>query len=330
MGYDVNKVIQIALAEEGYIEKASDKNLDSKTANAGSNNYTKYGKEMHSIYPAVMDFPAAWCDCFVDWCFYKAYGVANAKALLGGNFDDYTVASAQLYKNKKAYHYSNPKVGDQIFFNNGKRICHTGIVYMVTSNKVYTIEGNTSSASGVVANGGCVRRKSYALDYYRIDGYGRPNYGTAIAENTNTPAVKPVTPPTTNNNAISGSIDTVREVQIWANKNYNTGLVVDGKFGPNTKKALVKIAQKIIGANPDGAFGPKSKAAWVTVRKGSKTKLVVVVQCMLICLGYSCGSAGADGDFGTGTYNAVLAFQKAKGLTRDGIVGPATAYKLFN
>ena len=120
MGYDVNTVINIALAEEGYLEKASDKNLDSKTVNAGSNNYTKYGKEMHQLYPSVTDFPAAWCDCFVDWCFMKAYGVSNAKGLLGGDFNDYTVASAKLYKDKNAYHYSDPKIGDQIFFNNGK------------------------------------------------------------------------------------------------------------------------------------------------------------------------------------------------------------------
>ena len=98
-----DKVINIALAEVGYLEKASNKQLNSKTANAGRANYTKYGKELHDIYPTVMDFPAAWCDAFVDWCFYKAYGVANAKGLLAGNFNDYTVASAQLYKNKKAW-----------------------------------------------------------------------------------------------------------------------------------------------------------------------------------------------------------------------------------
>lgn len=172
----VKTVIDIALAEVGYLEKKSNSNLHDKTANAGSNNYTKYGKEMHDIYPSVMDYPAYWCDAFVDWCFYKAYGVANAKGLIGGNFNDYTVASAQLYRNKKAYYKKNPQIGDQIFFNNGKRICHTGLVYKVDTSKVYTIEGNTSNASGVVANGGGVALKSYALSYVRIDGYGRPKY----------------------------------------------------------------------------------------------------------------------------------------------------------
>ena len=179
----VDKVLSIAEAEVGYLEK-KDGNLNylyDKTANAGSNNYTKYNKEMHDIYPAVMDYPAYWCDAFVDWCFYKAYGVANAKGLLGGNFDDYTIQSAQLYKNKGAY-YTTLKVGDQIFFNNGVRICHTGIVYAVDSSRVYTIEGNTSGGSTVVANGGGVAKKSYLLSYNRIDGYGRPNYDEGVSE----------------------------------------------------------------------------------------------------------------------------------------------------
>ena len=39
-------------------------------------------------------------------------------------------------------------------------------------------------------------------------------------------------------------------------------------------------------------------------------------------LGYSCGTA--DSVFGVKTYDAVCAYQKAKGLTVDGIVGPNT------
>lgn len=182
MSYDRNAVINIAKEEEGYLEK-KDGNasyLYDKTANAGSANYTKYGKEMHEIYPAVMDYPAAWCDCFVDWCFMQAYGVSNARSLLGGNFDDYTVASAQLYKNKNAWKSGGtiPEPGWQIFFKNSKRICHTGLVveYDPGYRTVVTIEGNTSSAAGVVANGGCVRRKTYSVDDAQISGYGVPAY----------------------------------------------------------------------------------------------------------------------------------------------------------
>lgn len=210
MSNTVDKVIMIAKAEVGYLEKSTSaykKNpsiLDKKTDGAGSDNYTKYGRDMHKVYPSVMDFPAYWCDAFVDWCFYKAYGVTTAKSLLAGNFDDYTVASASMYKKKGAWHKASetPKVGDQIFFVKSgtsqeiKNICHTGFVYKVTSSRVYTIEGNTSGASGVVSNGGGVAYKDYPLNYNRIAGYGRPKYDVAVNTNTNTP-VKPSTPTST-------------------------------------------------------------------------------------------------------------------------------------
>lgn len=178
MSKTLTDLLKLANSEVGYLEK-KDGNLAylyDKTKNAGYNNYTKYGYEMHKIYPAVMDYPASWCDCFIDWLFYTVFGVSTAKSLLGGNFDDYTVNSAKLYNNYGAYYKSNPKVGDQIFFKNATGICHTGLVIGVTASTVTTIEGNTSGASGVVANGGGVKIKSYPINYSRIDGYGRPDY----------------------------------------------------------------------------------------------------------------------------------------------------------
>lgn len=195
----VEKVIEVAAAEVGYLEKsktAYKKNpaiLDEKTAGAGSDNYTKYGRDMHNIYPAVMDFPAYWCDAFVDWCFYKAYGVANAKGLLGGNFDDYTVASAGLYKNKGALG-TEPKKGAQVFFTrNGQTsgCYHTGLVYAVDATYFYTIEGNTSGASGVISNGGGVAKKKYSIAAQKgkvIFGY--PKYDASTGTSTSQTAKK--------------------------------------------------------------------------------------------------------------------------------------------
>ena len=171
----IQKLLSIALKEVGYLEKKSGKDLYEKTANAGSANYTKYGYEMHKLYPTTMDYPAAWCDCFVDWCFVQAFGEENAKKLLHG-FDDYTVSSSNLFKRSNEWR-KTPEIGDQIFFTNSSGgICHTGLVYNVSNGYVYTVEGNTSSASYVVANGGAVAKKCYALNYHRIAGYGRPNY----------------------------------------------------------------------------------------------------------------------------------------------------------
>lgn len=92
--------------------------------------------------------------------------------------------SANYYKQKGQFHTSGPQPGDQIFFTNdgGKTMYHTGIVEKVAGGRVYTIEGNTSSAAGVVENGGCVRDKSYALTYSKIGGYGRPDFSIVPEE----------------------------------------------------------------------------------------------------------------------------------------------------
>ena len=68
----VDKVLAVALAEEGYLEKSRQAYksnhdiLDSKEDGAGSDNYTKYGRDMHKICPSVMDFPANLSNIFSD------------------------------------------------------------------------------------------------------------------------------------------------------------------------------------------------------------------------------------------------------------------------
>ena len=62
--------------------------------------------------------------------------------------------------------------------------------------------------------------------------------------------------------------------------------------------------------------------------KGDKGTEVKEMQEKLIVCGYSCGSYGADGDFGSGTDSAVRSFQKDYGLTVDGKFGPASKAKL--
>lgn len=61
-----------------------------------------------------------------------------------------------------------------------------------------------------------------------------------------------------------------------------------------------------------------------TLRKGSTGPYVVECQTDLITLGYDCGPKGADGKYGDNTIKAVKAFQKASGLTADGVCGPKT------
>ena len=165
------KLLTIAWAEIGYLEKRSNSHLDDKIANAGGGNYTKYARD---LYPSLQAQP--WCDMFVDWCMVQAFGLVDAKRLLGGGFSAYTPTSAQYYRDRGQYHKESPQPGDQIFFRNSSRIDHTGIVTESTITKVRTIEGNTSAGAAVIPNGGAVCAKEYSLDNPRIDGYGRPDW----------------------------------------------------------------------------------------------------------------------------------------------------------
>lgn len=64
-----------------------------------------------------------------------------------------------------------------------------------------------------------------------------------------------------------------------------------------------------------------------TLRKGDKGTQVKVLQWLLNENGYNAGAV--DGIFGSGTQAAVKAFQKAKGLAVDGVVGKNTWTKLL-
>ena len=223
MAYDKQKVIDVALSEIGYLEKASKSNLDDKTANAGSGNYTKYSRDL-AKYPYFNGTKqgAAWCAVFVAWCFVQAYGKAAALKLLcqptkAANNAGAGCRYAMNYFKAKGQFHSNPQPGDMIFFYSKDKssIAHTGLVYNVDNKKVYTVEGNTNGANGVIDNGGGVCKKSYSLSYARIVGYGRPDYG----------------------------IQTVKDEQVEApktNTSYTTYTVKKGD-------SLWKIAKKLLG-----------------------------------------------------------------------------------
>ena len=195
----VNKLLSVAEAEVGYLEKETNKNLNSKTANAGDENYTKYANDFDKVYTSFYNGKKngfAWCDMFVDWCFVKAFGEALALKLLGQPKKSCGAGckfSADYFKKIKRF-YTSPAVGDQIFFENSSgEPCHTGLVYKVDATYVYTIEGNTSSAAGVVANGGSVEKKKYKKTYASIYGYGRPDYSIIDGQAKTETETKPKT-----------------------------------------------------------------------------------------------------------------------------------------
>ena len=124
-------------------------------------------------------------------------------------------------------------------------------------------------------------------------------------------------------------------------KGYNAGSV-DGIFGKNTQAAVMAF-QKANGLAADGIVGkltwaklydttaalPSASTATGTqpmVYRGSRGDAVRRLQELLNKKGFDCGAV--DGIFGSKTYAAVVAFQKANGLGADGIVGPLTWGKL--
>lgn len=258
MAYDKQKVIDIALSEVGYLEKASNSNLDDKTANAGSGNYTKYSRDL-AKYPYFNGRKqgVAWCAVFVAWCFVEAYGKDAALKLLcqpskpANNAGAGCKYARNYFKNKDQLHTSNPQPGDVIFFYSSDKssIAHTGIVYKVDNSKVYTVEGNTSGASGVIANGGGVCKKSYSLSYNRIAGYGRPDYGIASTTpaKTETSTTKPET--STNTSTTSYTTYTVKKGDsLWG---ISKKLLGKGNRYKEIQKAnglssaLIRVGQKL-------------------------------------------------------------------------------------
>lgn len=174
----IPRILAFAFNEVGYLEKKSNKDLTSKTANAGKKNYTKYG----SWIGANGDY---WCASFISWLFHQAFG-DNGKKLLCGSYSAACETIRQNFIKKKQYHTSGPKAGDVIFFSGSRHsgANHIGIVYQVKDGKVLTVEGNTSGASGVVDNGGGVAKKTYAISQTKILGYGRPDYSIISGKKT--------------------------------------------------------------------------------------------------------------------------------------------------
>lgn len=271
----IEKLINIANAEIGYLEKKSNSQLDDKTANAGNGNYTKYARDLDNIpnfYNGKKNgYP--WCDVFVDWLFVQAFGVDKAKELLlqpNNSLGAGTTYSARYYKNAGQY-YKVPKVGDQIFFTNSKGdIIHTGLVCKVSNTHVYTIEGNTSSDEGVVENGGSVNDKKYPLNYSRIDGYGRPKYNEEY-----TPAPTPTPKNTIEVDGVWGKATTKKAQEVFKTtidgivsnqydiyKSKNPGLsssTFEWESKPSKNgSSLIKAIQKKVGIKQDGFIGPNT------------------------------------------------------------------------
>ena len=175
------------------------------------------------------------------------------------------------------------------------------------------------------------------------NGLGIAGIGLGTAEPGASPTAEPVL-----KRGSSGERVTALQQKL-KNLGYYTG-TVDGDYGDGTVKA-VKAFQSRNGLTADGVAGeatlklidsgsakkaatpsPKPTATPTptssALRVGSTGAKVKSMQQRLKALGYYTGSV--DGTFGEGTRKALVAFQKANGLSADGVAGTATLNKLHS
>lgn len=203
----------------GYLEKKSNAYLDDFKKNAGYNNYTKFARDVNSWgQPGCQAQP--WCAEYQFWKLVKILGITRALKIMGGGF--YNCVSITNHAKANGTWHKAPKVGALIIFRNGS---HVGSVRRFNGSIVYTNEGNTSSAAGVVANGGAVRNKSYAINDSAIDGYvwidwGEEKASTAAwkATGTATSTVDDLYIRETPNGYVLGEINKSNRVEINGEK----------------------------------------------------------------------------------------------------------------
>ena len=202
-----------------YLEKRTNAYLDDFQKNAGYNNYTKFARDVDNWgQPGCQGQP--WCAEYQFWKLVKVLGITKALKIMGGGF--YNCQSITRHAKANGTWHSTPKDGALIIFRNGS---HVGSVRSFDFSKVHTNEGNTSSAAGVVANGGAVRNKSYAISDPAIDGYvwidwgeEKPVVETWKATGTATSTVDDLYVRETPNGYVLGQINKGNRVEINGEK----------------------------------------------------------------------------------------------------------------
>lgn len=256
-------LIATATAEVGYLEKKSNAKLDDKKANAGSRNFTKYWRDVKPDFQGE-----SWCACFVSWLFMVTFGQEAAAKLLGHFPFVYCPTLAAKTTNKKPKKYSVI-----LFWRSGKgRYGHTGIVYDVDNTYVYTIEGNTSGGSEVIANGGGVHKKKYRLS--SLDSrtkYFMPDYSIVVSAskadsepNKDLIGKCTISLKTFGLGASDAQIKTVQRLLNALGYTGKTGkpLTIDGNLGEHTAYAVSAFQRaKKLSISTPGTIGAKTWTA---------------------------------------------------------------------
>lgn len=287
-------VIRTAKAEIGYHEKASAKDLDSKTGNSGANNFTKYARDLDKISyfngrKQGFDWCAVWFDAMQV---YTLGDGASARSALYQPNPKYNCGAgctqqAQYYREANAF-YTSPQAGDQIFYGVAGDEAHTGLVVEVTGDEVVTIEGNVRNQVMLL------RRK---IADKNIVGYGRPRY-----QKDDPCAIHVV--------VAGDTLDKIAE-------DYGTTAEKIAEQNDIINPNMIRVGEVLV--------FKKSTEKWTTddvfCRFGDSGTAVKMLQALLIHRGLD---LVYDGYYGAETRSAVMIWQRAAGITVDGIVGDET------
>jgi len=181
----VDELIEVAMKEIGYVEKASNSQLESKDANPGAGNYTKYGAWMGN---GLNGQP--WCQSFVSWVAYSACMLHRRNAHTGweqnGNVWYYTdengrkLAGEWAYINGRWYVFDNAGALIKGWFKD-----KTGWYYLGEDGGMlagqwldYNGEQYYLTKTGLLAKNAYIRSEKTIAPgrgyiYYRVDGEGR-------------------------------------------------------------------------------------------------------------------------------------------------------------
>jgi peptidoglycan hydrolase-like protein with peptidoglycan-binding domain len=283
----------------------------------GSNN----APPVTSWYPMI----GAWCAMTVSYALVNGGHAPHVK------FAYTPVGVAKFKSGEWGSFHDSPQPGDLVFYSfRGQRPDHVGMVEAVGSGgKFTTIEGNV---------GNSCKRLARSTSTSGLLGFGRPRYDGMSSQGRGGNG----SPRTL---AIGARGEDVKGLQaILAGAGLLPASGIDGDFGPKTKAAVIAL-QRNLGVTADGIVGPVTHAAidallrflaaqeghptsdprrddLPMLRNGAKGDHVKLAQARLQGHGFDPGPV--DGIFGDKTERAVRAFQQARGLEVDGVIGPLT------
>ena len=205
-----------------------------------------------------------------------------------------------------------------------------------SKNKTFECgEGNTSNRK-YERNGDSCAVKTYSWNDSKIKSFCYIDYEASTKDSGSTAKPAETTKKEGSN---------VKKGQKWLNSCYGTKLEnylgekleTDGIYGEKSRAAAVCIWKDVSNRKNGSNLNPANKnfldsckkaAKKATIKQGASGTFVYLVEFVLSAKGFYFGAM--DASFGSGLTASVKSFQKEKGLTADGVVGPETWYKLFN